>query len=557
MRLRVACCLFLLGVAGSASCGSESSPPTNGGASGGSDANAGAGGTNVAPGHGGMSGGGTDSGAREGGAGAGGASSAVDQAGAGGADATGNQGGGGGSADQAGAGGMDSTPNQAGAGGAAGAGSSECTPPCVNQACIDGGCVGTCAPGGQRCSNDGVQVCLPSGNWGAASACPDGACLDGACTCPAAVLGQTLGHQKLLLGGRMENATFTSAQFDLRYVFIVGDGPATPCTKCDASCGAALASWWGCWGNSAAGGPGQYVTDHITATRAHGAIPMLTYYRWYSVAGKVENAAAVTALNNVAKTSAFFKDFQFFMHTVGQAGPQPVLVHLEPDLWGFVEQVNHDPTLIPAKVSTAGIPSCAALPDTAAGYAKCLLAIGRAEAPNAILGFHASAWGDGVDVLANTNSQYDVAAHADRTATFLRALGAAEADMVVVEMSNHDAGQDNSYWDATDVTLPSFAQATTWAGRLGQQLGLPPLWWQVPYGNMALSNATCGQYRDNRVAYVFDHPERFAAIGSIGVAFGAALACSTTDTTDGGYFLTRAQAYFSSASRPCLCGACP
>ncbi len=99
---------------------------------------------------------------------------------------------------------------------------------------------------------------------------------------------------------------------------------------------------------------------------------------------------------------------------------------------------------------------------------------------------------------------------------------------------------------------PSFAQAIEWVEALGNGLDLAPLWWQVPYGHLGLPNV-CDQYEDNRVDYVFDHPERFAAGGALGVAFGAGATCMTTPATDGGHFVTRAAEYYQN-ERPLLCG---
>ncbi len=55
--------------------------------------------------------------------------------------------------------------------------------PCVDQACVDGTCVGECAPGTTRCWENALQVCLASGTWDPGAAC-DGAepiCSGGKC----------------------------------------------------------------------------------------------------------------------------------------------------------------------------------------------------------------------------------------------------------------------------------------------------------------------------------------------------------------------------------------
>jgi hypothetical protein len=280
---------------------------------------------------------------------------------------------------------------------------------------------------------------------------------------------------------------------------------------------------------------------------------MFSYYVWYTVAGNVEGAAEIAALNDAARTRRYLADWRFVCQTVGATDTGPVILHIEPDLWGFAEQVNGDPTRIPAAVSGAGLSECAGLPDTVAGFAHCMLHLARTYAPHALVGFHASAWGAGDDALFTTRAGFDLNAHADTTAAFMRALGATDGDLVVVEMSDRDAGYNMSWFDATNATVPNFTRALAWQQRLGIDLGLAPLYWQIPYGHVGLPN-TCNRYADNRVDYFFSHPDQFAAAGLLGIAFGAGATCMTTPSTDDGYFTTRSMSYFSGA-RPCLCGA--
>ena len=53
---------------------------------------------------------------------------------------------------------------------------------CVNQACVNGACVGTCSPGATECIGGSVATCGSTGTWGPASACTNQACVNGACT---------------------------------------------------------------------------------------------------------------------------------------------------------------------------------------------------------------------------------------------------------------------------------------------------------------------------------------------------------------------------------------
>jgi len=373
-------------------------------------------------------------------------------------------------------------------------------------------------------------------------------------SCPAGDLANRIGVEHLLVGGSIDDAEFAEAPFDLRYHYLASDAPTGgPCESCASGC--STDDWWGCW-QSDRDPPGQYVLSRIAAAEAAGALPMITYYTWSTVAGNVEDAAEIAALADGPRVARYLADWRFACQKTAEASSGPVFLHVEPDLWGFGHRVNSDPEAIVAAVSAAESVECADLPDSMAGLARCMLAIARAEAPAALVGFHASGWGAGHDALHEDDPDFDVLGHAAETASFMTALGATQADLVVVEMSDRDAGMDGRWWDPSNAELPHFDRAMRWASRVANNMGLPFLWWQVPLGNMELPDG-CQTYRDNRVDYIFDHAHDFAADGALGIAFGAgSSSCGTTAATDGGHFLARANAHFE-GDRPCVCGACP
>ncbi len=383
---------------------------------------------------------------------------------------------------------------------------------------------------------------------------------DGDADCPAAELGEILGVERLLLGGSMDDESFAQAPFDLRYHYVAGNVPAGgPCADCAEGCfvdGASCANdagcpWWGCWQWDQEP-PGRFVANFVADVAGAGAVPMITYYIWFSVAGDVEGAPEIEELSDGELVTSFLADFRFLLEVVAETPEITTIVHVEPDLWGYGHQVDEDPTAIPVALSEASAAECSDLGDNLAGLAQCMLAIARTEAPNVLVGFHASAWGAGHDALTVEDPGFDLIGHARDTAAYMRALGATDGDLIVVEQSDRDAGFNNRWWDPTNTSLPHFAQAIEWVGALGDELGLAPLWWQVPYGHMGLEN-TCDRYEDNRVDYFFDHSEEFAAAGSLGIAFGAGATCMTTAETDDDHFLTRSIAYYAS-SPPILCG---
>lgn len=364
----------------------------------------------------------------------------------------------------------------------------------------------------------------------------------------------------VLVGASMEDATATSAPFDLRYRYISGGFPdgAGPCTRCDVGCtsngvscaNTAGCAWWGCWQYDQ-DPPGAYVRGIITTDQTNGQIPMFTWYEVLQASGVTEGAAEVTILNDATFAARYFANYAFFLDQIGQAG---AFVHIEPDFWGYAEQVNQDPHQIPAAVASA-YSGCAGFEDSIAGFGRCMIALARTHAPNAKVGLHGSGWGTNMDVLLNSQQSFDVIAEAQKLAAFLTAAGAADGDFVVVDASDRDAAWyatqgRNTWWDDTNATLPNFHQAFTWAGALSQAVGKPIVWWQLPVGNMSLPN-TNQAWQDNRVDYFMTHLDEVAAAHGMAILFGAGDGAQTTPETDGGNLVNRMKAYTAARGAAC------
>jgi hypothetical protein len=274
---------------------------------------------------------------------------------------------------------------------------------------------------------------------------------------------------------------------------------------------------------------------------------MLTYYQLLQSSGVTEGAPEVTqAATNATFMARYFADWRFLLQQIGQG---VALLHVEPDFWGYAEQQSEDPTSLTAAVASANTTDCASSPNTIAGMGQCMIGMVRKYAPHALVALHASAWGTNVDAAGNTSPTLDVAGVAQRTATFLAACGESSADFVVVETSDRDAGyyqvveNKNTWWDATNATLPDFHQDFTYVTALTIALSKPALYWQTPLGNTSLNNTT-GMYQDNRVDYFFAHMGELAAAHVVGAAFGAGATGCTTPESDGGNFVAKAKAYY-------------
>jgi hypothetical protein len=359
-----------------------------------------------------------------------------------------------------------------------------------------------------------------------------------------------------------------SGGFDLRYQYLAGvlaPDPAclAPGRASAVGCGSA---WWGTWQWDQVP-PGQFVRDFASGTAAAGLRPMFTYYLILPAAqarlGVGEGTAEATvAARDLAFMRAYLDDFRFFLRQVGVA---PAVVHVEPDFWGYAQHAARaagtDAHGLPARVASANPTDCAAAEESIAGLGRCMISMVRRYAPNALVGLHGSAWASGFDCVFNTALSLDVAAEGRRTADFLLAAGAGCADLVVIDISDRDAGwyqrqvpPRNSWLDGSNSVLPTFTQAFTWSRAVADRAGRKVLWWQVPVGNMALPNACdasgSGTNQDDKLDYFFDHPDRVAASGAAGMAFGAGASCQTTPENDGGHLRSRAAALAAAGGQP-------
>jgi hypothetical protein len=277
---------------------------------------------------------------------------------------------------------------------------------------------------------------------------------------------------------------------------------------------------------------------------------MFTYYQELQASHLSEGTAQVAGLNDAAFLTRYLADWRFVLQKIGT---RPALLHIEPDFWGYVEQLNSDPHGVPAKVASANATDCASYENSASGFAKCMIHMVRVYAPNAKVGLHASAWGTKFDVFGNSDAKLDVLGEAQKMATFLTALGAKDGDFIVSDPSDRDAGYyqkeqgRNTWWDATNATLPNFHQAFAWTKALAEAVNLPVIFWQIPVGNMSQSNVA-DHYQDNRLDYFFAHMNEVVAAHIVGLFFGAGASGMTTPETDGSNFVTKTTAYRAGGS---------
>jgi hypothetical protein len=348
-----------------------------------------------------------------------------------------------------------------------------------------------------------------------------------------------MGNSTVLIGGSMSDTSATAAPFDVRYAYVHSQ-PAPSSAYYSASlCQAAWTNWWGCWsGNTTA--PGAYVTwsdaHAAQATYQGSPRPQRFFWTWYSLrdlgdlAGAGDGPGEVVAINRADLLTRYMNDYRFFLQKIGNSHD---MIDLEPDFWGYVRSLG-DPHQVAAQVSGANPTDCGSQENSAAGLARCLVAMAHKYAPHTTVGMHLSCW----DWQTNTTG----------CAKDYQNLGAQNADFLVADVSDRDAGWYaqpahggyNNFW-----TDQKAAASLGFYKTMAESVGKPVVLWQIPVGNMAQNNTT-NHYKDDKVDWFFAHMDQVANAHIAGLLFGAGQQEQTSVETDGGNLIRKTIAYHSS-----------
>lgn len=327
------------------------------------------------------------------------------------------------------------------------------------------------------------------------------------------------------------------APFGFRYQYLAG--------------GVNTGSGWSTWNPN-----GTFASMYVADSWAHGELPVLTYYMLLQSkpGGGDEAHADLTNLRDPATMRAYWDDVRLLFERV--RGPKPVVVHVEPDLWGYLEQAGET--------------------QLASSFAQRWIALRGELAPNVILAYHMSGWGTKHDIVYEDPPDATVRAYAAQSAAFYRSLHA-KFDIAFEDFSDRDAGfyakidgNPNTWMKPAD-----FHRHLLYAQTFVRLAGVRIVAWQIPLGNtvMRAMNNTWDHFQDNRVQWLLGPGTRtrlraYAAAGFAGFLFGrgadgATCACdaakdgvtnpppidgntraSLSADDDGGYFKAQVRAYY-------------
>jgi hypothetical protein len=313
----------------------------------------------------------------------------------------------------------------------------------------------------------------------------------------------------------MDGAYTLGPTLDLHYTYMVGIGSGA----------------WPTWNAN-----GSFVNIMTDSADAKGVVPMFTLYQMAAWGD-----GNLAGLGDDTFMQSYWDQTRLLFQRIAMYG-KPAVVHVEPDFWGYAEMTSKGvPSMLTVKVSAS---ECSGLPNDVSGMARCIFTLARMYAPKAVVGLHASEWGGAPgDIVA-----------------FMKAVGADQGDFLSTDLLDRDAGCFEAhtdpncmrggttgwYWDETNQTSPNFHDFLAYSKTLHDGVGLPLLWWQVPFGvPSSTPGGTAGHYRDNRVHYIFGHIDEFVAAGGVGVAFGTGAGNQTYITSDGGQFKDAVTAYFA------------
>jgi hypothetical protein len=362
-----------------------------------------------------------------------------------------------------------------------------------------------------------------------------------------------------------------SAAFEFRYQYLAG--------------GANTGNGWATWNTD-----GQFVTWYIGDSVDHGMTPVFPYYMLLQSnpsSGADERARDLSNLANASTMAAWYADLRLFFQRA--AGDATVVLHVEPDLWGYIEQASSgdDAATVPAAVASSGVAALAGLPNSAAGFAQAIVRLRDQLAPNVVLAYHLSVWGTNQDIAYSNSSNAQVDELAGRAAAFYGSLDAgfdlsftdiADRDASFKEIVYKDGGA--SRWDDAD-----FLRYARFIKGYVAGTGHRVVVWQIPLGNtkMRSQDNTWGHYQDNRAQWFLEDPSRahlalWRDAGVVALLFGGGadgttcacdarndgvtnpaakngnsrIAISADD--DGGYLRERARAYYASGRLSLVAG---
>jgi hypothetical protein len=329
---------------------------------------------------------------------------------------------------------------------------------------------------------------------------------------------------------------------------------------------------WATWNSPT----GEFARAFLTQVNLLGKMPVFTYYNIVPAKKRFEDPA-FTNLNDAEVMNKYFDDFKLLLQICKNYG-KPVIIHYEPDLFGYTQMFKNDASKSTIKVALSNHADVQNFTNDAKGLAQAIVSMRNKYAPNVLLGWHASQWATGHDVIKGKHNPEELGIE---TADYYASLNA-PFDIIFSEFSDRDAGYDqfvngkpNSVWSvhpsSTNGNVSDYDRFKRFLTALNRKTEKKIILWQIPIGNSLTNtcNNTPGHFKDNKAEYFLqpmlesgnvDNLNAYGDAGVIALLFGrGAEDCTSfmdkkadgitganeTADDDGGYLRKGVKAYYN------------
>ncbi|MFD0766899.1 hypothetical protein ACFQZI_18725 [Mucilaginibacter lutimaris] len=273
---------------------------------------------------------------------------------------------------------------------------------------------------------------------------------------------------------------------------------------------------------------GQFARSFLNGVGQIGKIPVFTYYNIVPAKGRYEDPG-FTNLHDAEVMNKYFADWKLLLQICKEYG-HTVIIHYEPDLFGYMQMFKADKAKNVIMVAGSNNEDVKGFENNAEGLAKAIVAMRDKYAPNVLLGWHASTWATGIDLIKGKGNPEQLALE---TANYYKSLNAG-FDLFFSEFSDRDSGYDqvingrqNAAWSTIgdNKGISDFDRFQRYLKKLNQETKRKIILWQIPVGNGVTKtcNNTTGHYKDNKAEFflqpLLDKKEstRIANYGQAGV----------------------------------------
>ncbi len=215
-----------------------------------------------------------------------------------------------------------------------------------------------------------------------------------------------------------------------------------------------------------------YVRPFAEAAIDMDAIPVFTFYQLLDLGVRADYEGSEAeivqrAIADPGVMNTYFEHFVWLLE-IAQSYEPPVIVHVEPDSWGFMMwamgiEGNDDATSVPVAVESSGHPDLGGFANHAGGLGQALLALRDQYAPDVRLGWHAS--------------NFRVGTRPEVVTSFYASMG--DWDVLVGEHPHVEA-EGADWWEEWDPERLDIN--LTWLSTVVEGAGVPLIFWQMPIG---------------------------------------------------------------------------